>query len=102
MTGGCRDFPDTNARPPVRRNLGAMESTQALANELFAYNGVGVLRLRNGPSPEALREALSHLRRRHARLRLFWDILFLDSDISPSLARVIGEEISGLLDVMKV
>ncbi len=53
----------------MKRKLGNLEKAQVITNEHYPYNAVIALRLTNGPSEQALEEALKILQRRHPLLR---------------------------------
>jgi hypothetical protein len=54
----------------MTRKLGVLEIAQTLTGELVAFNVIAALRLRNGPSPEVLRQALDRLQEQHPQLRV--------------------------------
>jgi hypothetical protein len=54
----------------MTRKLGVLEIAQTLTGEQVAFNVIAVLRLRNGPAPEVLRQALDRLQEHHPQLRV--------------------------------
>lgn len=51
------------------RKLGSFETAQALSNELFSFNAVVVIGLKNGPDTGLLKAALVMLQKRHPLLQ---------------------------------
>lgn len=76
------------------RPLSRMEQALTLIDRAFPFTAVCVLRLENGPSPEALRDALLRLQQLHPAMRAFIeDQKFFESPTCPPVPLEVEERL---------